>query len=307
MCGIGGVFCYNNEILDREDAENLKRLSIMLQKRGTDAYGFYNGEKVIKFPSSAKEVIEMLSKIKPFESFVEGKTMFLVHTRAATTGDPLRNKNNHPFELKDVVFAHNGVLLTRTKYRDILEEKINRNAKNKENIEYIDSMEILGYVETDLPETDSFEIGVEIQKMINKKHNFREAVEKSLENLVNYGDMALWIYSKRDNELALFNSGRELFIAREDTKIWFASEEFMLEQIGKENIEQVKEGDLIFIDEHGKEEKIVIIEALNKEYIYYYYIDENIEEDTRYYCNYDYDYDNRRKFRKSRRKWWRLL
>jgi len=45
------------------------------------------------------------------DELVEAKTnIFLCHTRLATRGDPKDNKNNHPFQLGDFIFAHNGVL-----------------------------------------------------------------------------------------------------------------------------------------------------------------------------------------------------
>ena len=188
MCGIGGVWGLGDVRLDKRDARRLIELAIYLQSRGDKAFGFYNGENVIKFPSSASDVIAMIDRIRPFSELVTGKRMFLMHTREPTIGDPLKNKNNHPFELKDIVFAHNGMLYEYTLFRDIR----SGNPKFEYDYEYIDTYEILGKIETDLPETDSFEIGVAIQEEYNKRNDFIEALQRALSYLIYFGDMALW-------------------------------------------------------------------------------------------------------------------
>ena len=245
MCGIGGVWCLNNSKLDKRDSKRLIELAIYLQSRGDKAFGFYNGENVIKFPSSASDVIEMIDKIKPFSELVTGKRMFLMHTREPTVGDPLKNKNNHPFELKDIVFAHNGMLYEYTLFKDIRFDSYNSNANSKYDYEYIDTYEILGKVETDLPETDSFEIGVAIQEEYNKYNDFIEALERALSYLIYFGDMALWIYSKREDLLALFKFERPLFYGFKNSKLWFASEKWMLESIKVKKIKALKECELL--------------------------------------------------------------
>ena len=261
MCGIGGVWCLGNAKLNKRDARKLKELAIFLETRGTDAFGFYNGEGVIKFPSSASEIIEMIDRIKPFEELIIGRNMFLMHTRAYTDGDPLRNKNNHPFELKDIVFAHNGVMHVQITYVDY---RLKGKYKSK-SVEYIDSYEILGKIEIDLPETDSFEIGVQIQKEYNKRKDFKKAVVKALEKLIYYGDMAVWVYSKKEDLLALFKNDRPLYVAYDDSKLWFASEQWMLENIGVRNSTPLGEGELLIYDRNGKTYGDFIIDE-------YYYI-----------------------------------
>jgi len=245
MCGIGGVWCLNNSKLDKRDSKRLIELAIYLQSRGDKAFGFYNGENVIKFPSSASDVIEMIDRIRPFSELVTGKRMFLMHTREPTIGDPLKNKNNHPFELKDIVFAHNGMLYEYTLRSG--------NPKFEYDYEYIDTYEILGKVETDLPETDSFEIGVVIQEEYNKYNDFIEALERALSYLIYFGDMALWIYSKREDLLALFKFERPLFYGFKNSKLWFASERWMLEEIKVKKIKALRDCELLVYSRDGEE------------------------------------------------------
>ena len=235
MCGIGGVWCFGNSRLFKSDAEKLRDLAVCLETRGDKAFGFYNGNKVIKFPSSASDVIEMIENIRPFANLVKKKSMFLMHTREPTMGDPLRNKNNHPFELKDIVFAHNGFVSVITEYRDVRVKGRSRKDKRDYGVEYVDSYELFGEVVIDMPETDSFRIGVEIQQAYNKSRDFVEALKGAIYELDYHCDMAIWVYCKPEDKLALYRNYNPLYIAREGKKLWFASEEWMLEAIGLEN------------------------------------------------------------------------
>ena len=249
MCGIGGVWCLGDVRLDKRDAKRLTELAIYLQSRGDKAFGFYNGENVIKFPSSASDVIAMIDRIRPFSELVTGKRMFLMHTREPTIGDPLKNKNNHPFELKDIVFAHNGMLYEYTLFKDIRCSV----PEHEYSYEYVDTYEILGKIETDLPETDSFEIGVAIQEEYNKRNDFIEALERALSYLIYFGDMALWIYSKKDDLLALFRFERPLFYGFKNSKLWFASERWMLEEIKVKKIKALRDCELLVYSRDGEE------------------------------------------------------
>ena len=220
MCGIGGVYTFNGETLEKQDVKKVRELTIYLEKRGDDATGWYDGEKIIKAPLEAYEFIQLIESITPIENYISGKKMLLIHTRAYTRGSPLENKNNHPFELKNIVFAHNGIINVAPTYEDIRLKKQNKIKKNgksyyyySERTKYIDTKEILGKVTFDLPETDSFHIGVKIQEEINKGKNFKDALVSALEELVLEGSMALWIVEKKTQKLALFRSENPLYIA----------------------------------------------------------------------------------------------
>jgi len=287
MCGIGGVYALYGDNLTEEDAKRVKKLTVYLQRRGTDATGWFDGQNVIKMPLPAYEFISIIESITSIEEFVKDKEMILIHTRAYTRGSPLENKNNHPFELKDIVFAHNGIIAGAPLYKDIREkekEKENKSkneTKNKnikiyysyeENVEYIDTKEILGKITFDLPETDSFHIGVKIQEEINKGKSFKNALVSALEELVLQGSMALWIIEKETERLALFRCDNPLFIAEEDGKVWFASENWMLKKIGLKNIEELEECKLVIYDKDGDIEEEYI--APSCYYSRYYYYDE---------------------------------
>jgi len=259
MCGIGGVWCHEDVELRAEDTKKLRSLAIYLQTRGTDAFGFFNGEKVIKFPSSARDVLSMLDNIKPFNELVEGKNMCLMHTRAATVGDPLHNKNNHPFETKDFVFAHNGCFYYYTVYT--LADKSSR-AKNKiipdseskyysYDYDTLDPYEILGYYEDDLPETDSFCFVVDLQKEYNQSCNFHKSLIDTIEDYIFIADMAIWVYNKPDDSLALFRFDKPLYIADVGDKLWFASELWMLKELRLKNIKSLDDGELRIYERDG--------------------------------------------------------
>jgi len=299
MCGIGGVYVLSGEVLGEQDAKRIKQLTVYLEKRGDDATGWYDGEKIIKAPLPAHEFIQLIETITPIENYIAGKRMLLIHTRAYTRGSPLQNKNNHPFELKDIVFAHNGMIHNAPTYEDIrLKKKENHNKIKKngkiyyyylEEIKYVDTKEILGKVTFDLPETDSFHIGVKIQEEINKGKNFKDALVSALEELVLEGSMALWIVEKRTQKLALFRSENPLYFSKEKDKLWFASEKWMLEKLGLKDIEELNEGQLIIYTEDGQKEE---------EYIIYshkiHYSKEEEKDNHESWYSYDYDYLYRR-------------
>lgn len=252
MCGIGGVFCFGKTKLTERDAKRVIELAECLQTRGTDAFGFYNGEKVIKFPSSASDVIEMIDRIRSFEELIVDKKMFLMHTRASTSGDPLKNRNNHPFESKDFVLAHNGILYYDVKYF-VKGFKIDKKAMNgRYYYEELDPYEIFGRFEYDLPDTDSFTILVELQKEYNARKDFYDALVETFDNLAYFGEMAVWVYCKKTKELALFRDSRPLIIGEDNGKLWFASEEWMLKRIGVKSIKPMISGELRIYNPKGR-------------------------------------------------------
>lgn len=106
MCGIGGVS--TSYPFTKKEATICWRLLDSLQRRGRDAYGYFDGLTVHKEPGAFDESVKYETLVN--DLLGTGTNVFLCHTRLATKGDPEENKNNHPFELGDFVFAHNGVL-----------------------------------------------------------------------------------------------------------------------------------------------------------------------------------------------------
>lgn len=84
------------------------RLLDSLQRRGVDAWGYFDGYQVHKEPGAFEDSAKYDTLVDDIVG--AGTNIFLCHTRHATKGDPEINKNNHPFELGDFVFAHNGIL-----------------------------------------------------------------------------------------------------------------------------------------------------------------------------------------------------
>jgi len=116
-CGIGGVST-RRPFTERE-VEMCYRLLWSLQRRGLDAWGYYDGRRVHKEPGPFYESPKSETLVA---DLLEAETnLFLCHTRMATKGDPEVNKNNHPFELDPFVFAHNGVLYYSDPFENVWE------------------------------------------------------------------------------------------------------------------------------------------------------------------------------------------
>jgi len=282
MCGIGGVWVFSdksNRRLDKSDAQKLKKLAVLLESRGTDAFGFYNLDKLVKFPSRASQVIEQIEQLVPWESLVVGKRAFLMHTRLATRGDPLNNINNHPFETENFVLAHNGHIWTYDSY--FISEKT------------------VSVVKNNIPETDSYQIIEKIETEYSKDYDAFEATKRAIEKLYAYGDYALWIYSKTEHLLILYRDINPLHIAYENDKLWFASEKEMLSALGFENISSLAKGYMYAYDDKGfaKIDKINAETKTQKnnwlEYYYYnLYNDSNTKKKTKKLHKYDHKYED---------------
>jgi len=119
MCGIAGI-CLGAGI-ERTEADyevirtEFTSLLVNCQVRGRDAAGAYVVNKdahvwYYKAPRTATEIASdkkywaLMDKIGPDTVAVIG------HTRAATTGSPKVNDNNHPIWDKPIIGVHNGVI-----------------------------------------------------------------------------------------------------------------------------------------------------------------------------------------------------
>lgn len=104
MCGVFGFISTSGK------GPNLRRLRKMaqaVQPRGLDAWGLVihdNGDLLThKQPGLLSENLEMIDIARDCKAI-------LGHVRAATSGDPLDNENNHPHRAGTGYFIHNGVI-----------------------------------------------------------------------------------------------------------------------------------------------------------------------------------------------------
>jgi hypothetical protein len=95
VCGIAGW-----NLTEKPGNEFFSTLAAVMQSRGEQAYGVYHGGTIVK---GVGPILEKLpaSKMASLAGFL--------HTRHATHGDVIA-VNSHPFEMGDLVGAHNGVL-----------------------------------------------------------------------------------------------------------------------------------------------------------------------------------------------------
>lgn len=168
-CGIGGVS--TAKPFTEEEADICHRLLTSLTRRGEDAWGYFDGTRVYKEPGSFLDSDKFYTLQ---DDLLEAKTnLFLCHTRLATKGDPAKNKNNHPFELDPLVFAHNGMLFYSDPY---------------ENIWTI--------------ETDSFDMLYWIHEQYERLKDTIEAIDQGLDHVVSA--YACWLFNYVEEVTYLF-------------------------------------------------------------------------------------------------------
>ena len=123
MCGILGI-CLDKRDRSEADFINIKAdFSNLLQAsmvRGIDATGFYIVNRdadvvYLKAPITAEEMVWENGGDNAFwdtlDAFVGPDTVAIIgHTRAATTGSPECNENNHPVVDAPIIGVHNGVI-----------------------------------------------------------------------------------------------------------------------------------------------------------------------------------------------------
>jgi predicted glutamine amidotransferase len=112
MCGIAGILRVGKEPIA---AEQLKSLLLGIQHRGTDATGIaiQNGKDVHVYKTD--EIAWKFIEAKQTAAFLEEHLLpetdvVLLHTRAATQGDPAEFKNNHPMWAGKSAVIHNGMI-----------------------------------------------------------------------------------------------------------------------------------------------------------------------------------------------------
>ena len=107
-CGVGGIIRVEpNARLSRGEKKAMPRLWAALTQRGTDACGFSYEDGgtayTLKTPGSAKVKSHLMQR-----NLKRGIRWMMMHTRAATTGKPEDNRNNHPLRHGNILGIHNG-------------------------------------------------------------------------------------------------------------------------------------------------------------------------------------------------------
>lgn len=180
-CGIGGVSTSYPFRVD--EAKICFRILDSLQRRGKDAWGYFDGRQVYKEPGAFQDSAKYGTLIDDLVN--TGTNIFLCHTRRATQGDPNENKNNHPFTLDDFVFAHNGVLY------------------------YTDEFENVWDVET-----DSFWMLYWIWKEYQELGNIPDAIRSGVRHVS--GNYACWLWKGSEQQTYLYRMENRIM----ETSFW---------------------------------------------------------------------------------------
>jgi len=110
MCGIAGFVLSPLDYADLDPsriARMVRTMGLSIEHRGRDATGVVRVSasgrvKLSKAPVAAGQFFDSRPGIG------EGARLALIHTRLATQGDPLVNRNNHPVQSGHIIGIHNG-------------------------------------------------------------------------------------------------------------------------------------------------------------------------------------------------------
>ena len=203
MCGISGLIS-RNPINDKQ-ANHLLELFCDMETEGSDAAGFYNGKRIVKFPTTPSSVIALrynhMIDLDLYEEILNTKIV-LNHNRAATQGHQIENKNNHPFESKNFIFSHNGVLTG-----DFFLKSFNAEEE---------------------PETDSWLFLRRLEEKYEEKNDLISSLKIAIGNVS--GTLTFWLYDKNTNDVYFYNDNRRLYYYRDRGEFWFASLESYLKR-----------------------------------------------------------------------------
>lgn len=204
MCGIIGLISFDK--ITKSNAIAFENMFLKCEDRGRDAWGYFSYPKC--FLHKQKGAISDYLKKKHLRNVLNQKIV-LGHTRTTTTGTEQKHQNNHPFETRDFVMAHNGMI------------------HNHGNFDF----------KTDI-ETDSVVIIKNIQDEFEKTKNVVKAIKETTKKL--YGSYACWLLFKKTGTIYFFRHNNPIEIAynKKDNFVVFASEEDMFEFLGERTVKK---------------------------------------------------------------------
>lgn len=175
-----------------------------------DAWGFFTNKGIYKQAGAYYDqgVPERIGKLK---TLVGRDTRFIVgHNRLTTQGGANRNHNNHPFETRDLVLVHNGIISN--------ENELNRRK----------DLRFKG-------ETDSLTIIHALQAKLSSGSTILEAIKVVAENLE--GSFSVLLYYKTDGNLYYFKNGQTSFYF--GLKVNYSGRRVLLGSTDKDNFKEL--------------------------------------------------------------------
>lgn len=195
MCGISGLFSFEN-FKKTEDIKGIcDKMLLDIEIRGSHASGISvintntNKIKLFKSPQTAKDFIKE-NRYKNLFKDIHKFNLILLHTRYSTNGNPLINRNNHPFkdEKHRNVLIHNGIV---TNYEDL---------KNNKKLNLV--------LKTDC---DSEVI---LSLFNQKNYNLTDTIKQLRGSfaIALYNQNKLYLYSNKNPLYLCFNKTKDLFL-----------------------------------------------------------------------------------------------
>src|SRR5262245_54896426 len=109
MCGIAGIVVSPTDKADLDVGVIVKALGLSIEHRGKHATGVavWKPSGRVRVAKAPRPATEFFAR-RPGLGI--GADLVIIHTRAATQGDPKNPLNNHPVAVGDIVGIHNGII-----------------------------------------------------------------------------------------------------------------------------------------------------------------------------------------------------